>query len=120
MTYTLPDTTAAAVLAAVDALTTRGRIVARPTIAEESGVSERTVRRAVLVLIARGELEEPRHGILRRPVAAKPAESKNLAATMPSLERVCAALNAPAALQREALAAGRAHPLGLRRSRREA
>lgn len=112
MTYTLPDTTAAAVLAAVDALTTRGRIVARPTIAEEAGVSERTVRRAVLVLIGRGELEEPRHGILRRPVAAKPAESKNLAAAAPDLERVCAALNAPAVLQREALAAGRTPAIG--------
>lgn len=93
MSYTLPDTTAAAVLAAVDALASRGRIVARPTIAEESGVSERTVRRAVLVLIERGELEEPRHGHLRRPVAAKPSESKNPTATMPSLAHVVDALN---------------------------
>lgn len=116
MTYTLPETTAAAILAAVDALAARGRIVARPTIAEESGVSERTVRRAVLVLIGRGELEEPRHGILRRPVAAKPAESANLAA-MPDLARVCDALNGPAVLQRVALAAGREHPLGLRRTK---
>jgi hypothetical protein len=117
VTYTLPDTTAAAVLAAVDALTARGRIVARPTIAEESGVSERTVRRAVGVLIGRGELEEYRHGHLRRPVAAKSAESRNLAATLPDLARVCDALNGPAVLQRVALAAGRAHPLGLRRTK---
>ena len=104
MTYTLPDTTAAAILAAVDALASRGRIVARPTIAEESGVSERTVRRAVLVLIGRGELEEPRHGILRRPVAAKSAEVPNLAATLPDLERVALALNARAEMERALLA----------------
>ena len=113
MTYTLPDTTAAAVLAAVDALTARGRIVARPTIAEETGVSERTVRRAVLALIGRGDLEEPRHGILRRPVAAKSAQSPNLAATMPSLAHVVDALNVVTEMERAVLARrGRTPALG--------
>jgi hypothetical protein len=123
--YTLPASTAQQVLEAVDTLTARGRIVARPIIAQETGLGERTIRRAVTALVAEGQLEEPRFGILRRPtvvtVAAKSEKSANLAATAAAdppvptpVDRIIDALNANAQLERAVLAAGRA-PLGLRR-----
>lgn len=124
--YTLPASTATQVMNAVDTLASRGRLVTRPALEEETGRGERTIRRAVTVLLAEGQLEEPRFGILRRPivvaVAAKSEKSENLAATAatdatpvpPRVDRIIQALNANAELERAVLAAGRA-PLGLRR-----